>query len=216
MKNVNGGVLVVEVLIVIFFLIPQVDAAETSRGVTSSSSIEISSGSAITSGSGVEITSGSSIITFSVTTEIEQMTDEYISEYATMEQMTDEYTSEQTTMEQMTDEYTSEQTTIEQSTDEHIAEQKTEIYRITGYCGCFECCEKTDCITASGRRAQSGRTIAMDPSVPFGTHVLINGDEYIVEDRGGAIKGNRIDIFFDSHQEGEDWGVQYLPVAILD
>ena len=56
----------------------------------------------------------------------------------------------------------------------------------------------------------------MDPSIPFGTRVLINGDEYIVEDRGGAIKGNRIDIFFDSHQEGDNWGVQYLPVKILD
>ena len=31
--------------------------------------------------------------------------------------------------------------------------------------------------------------------------MIINGHTYTVEDRGGAIKGNKIDIYVDSHQE---------------
>jgi len=34
-----------------------------------------------------------------------------------------------------------------------------------------------------------------------------------VEDRGGAIKGNKIDIYVNSHAEALAWGVRYLPVT---
>jgi len=36
-----------------------------------------------------------------------------------------------------------------------------------------------------------------------------------VLDRGYAIRGNRIDVFFDSHQKARKWGVKYLPVKVL-
>ena len=42
----------------------------------------------------------------------------------------------------------------------------------------------------------------------------INGKEYTVEDRGGAIKGNKIDIYMDSHADALAWGVKYLPVQV--
>ena len=86
----------------------------------------------------------------------------------------------------------------------------------TAYCGCVKCCGKSDCITATGTRATEGRTIAADPRViPYGTHVLIDGHEYIVEDCGGAINGNRIDIYFESHADALQFGVQTVTIEIL-
>ena len=85
-------------------------------------------------------------------------------------------------------------------------------YKITAYCGCAKCCGKTDGITASGTHVTAGRTIAAPPEIPFGTKLMINGHIYTVEDRGGAIKGKRIDIYFASHEEAERFGVQYIEV----
>ena len=85
-------------------------------------------------------------------------------------------------------------------------------YKITAYCGCAKCCGKTDGITASGTHVTAGRTIDAPPEIPFGTKLMINGHIYTVEDRGGAIKGKRIDIYFESHEEAERFGVQYIEV----
>lgn len=63
--------------------------------------------------------------------------------------------------------------------------------------------------------ATAGRTIAADTSqFSFGSKLVINGHTYTVEDRGGAIKGNRIDIFFSSHSKALDWGVRYCDVYV--
>jgi 3D (Asp-Asp-Asp) domain-containing protein len=88
-------------------------------------------------------------------------------------------------------------------------------YKLTAYCACVKCCGKTDGITASGVRATEGVTIAADTTRPFGTKVLIDGHEYTVQDRGGAIKGNRIDIYFDSHQDALEFGVQHKEIFIM-
>ena len=61
--------------------------------------------------------------------------------------------------------------------------------------------------TASGTVVTAGRTIAVDPDViPLGTEVIINGHVYVAEDTGGAIKGNRIDIAVETHQEALNLG----------
>lgn len=86
---------------------------------------------------------------------------------------------------------------------------------ITAYCGCSKCCGKSDGITASGVKAMEGVTIAADKSIPFGTEIVIDGKTYIVQDRGGAIKGNRIDIYFDSHEKALQYGRQTKEVTIL-
>ena len=87
----------------------------------------------------------------------------------------------------------------------------------TAYCGCSYCCGKSDCITASGTRATEGRTIAADISVfPFGTHLRINGVDYIVEDCGGGIHGNRLDIYFESHEDALRFGVQTVTVEVFE
>lgn len=94
--------------------------------------------------------------------------------------------------------------------------QGTTIYKVTAYCACMKCCGKTNGITASGTKATAGRTIATDSRFSFGTKLSINGNIYIVEDRGGAIKGNKIDVYFNTHAEALAWGVKYLPVEVVE
>lgn len=92
----------------------------------------------------------------------------------------------------------------------------TAIYKVTGYCACVKCCGKTNGITASGTKATAGKTVAASAQFSFGTKLLINGTTYTVEDRGGAIKGNKIDVYFNTHAEALQWGVKYLPVQVVN
>lgn len=90
------------------------------------------------------------------------------------------------------------------------------IYKVTAYCACAKCCGWSTGITASGARATANHTIAAPSTFSFGTKVVINGVTYTVEDRGGAIQGNRIDVYMDSHAEALAWGVRYLYVEVLN
>lgn len=75
-------------------------------------------------------------------------------------------------------------------------------YKITGYDICYRCCGKVDGITASGVRATVGRTVAAPSTFPFGTVLFIEGIGYrTVEDRGGSIKGQRLDVLCSNHSE---------------
>lgn len=86
----------------------------------------------------------------------------------------------------------------------------------TAYCACESCCGKSDGITASGVKARANHTIAVDRNVfPLGTRILYNGIEYVAEDTGGAIKGNRIDIYFDSHSEALNWGRRTIEIEVV-
>lgn len=70
-------------------------------------------------------------------------------------------------------------------------------------------------MTATGKTAEVNRTIAVDPRViPLGSTVRINGHDYVAEDVGGAIKGNRIDIYVDHHEMATEMGVDYFNVKI--
>lgn len=88
-------------------------------------------------------------------------------------------------------------------------------YKITAYCSCAKCCGKSTGRTASGTMATAGRTVAAPSNFAFGTKLNIGGHIYTVEDRGGAIKGNKIDIYVSSHSEALQWGVRYLPVSVV-
>ena len=101
---------------------------------------------------------------------------------------------------------------------ETVQQSITELYTITAYCHCAKCCGKSNGITASGVKAVEGVTIAADTKVlPFGTKVYIEGiGERIVQDRGGAIKGNRIDIYFNTHEKALQYGRQTKEVTILN
>jgi 3D (Asp-Asp-Asp) domain-containing protein len=91
---------------------------------------------------------------------------------------------------------------------------------VTHYCSCPICCgeygenrpideEGEEIVyTSTGEVAVAGQTIAVDPEViPYGTEVVIDGQAYVAQDTGGAIKGNRIDVYCNSHEEALERGV---------
>lgn len=89
-------------------------------------------------------------------------------------------------------------------------------FTATGYCPCSQCCGKSNGMTASGNKAKAGVTVAMPSNYSFGTKIEIKGmGTYIVQDRGGAIKGNKIDIFFNTHQEALNFGRKTVYIKIL-
>lgn len=96
---------------------------------------------------------------------------------------------------------------------------KTE-FIATAYCSCEKCCGKWAKYnkTASGTTPKQGRTIAVDKNViPLGTSVYIEGyGEYVAEDTGSGIKGNRIDIYFESHQEALQFGRKKVKLLIQE
>ncbi len=118
-----------------------------------------------------------------------------------------------------------------------VAERDARAYvlEVTGYCHCGPCCgwkrnwrgqpvyaygphkgqRKDVGITASGTRVRPG-TIAADTDIfPFGTVMYVPGYGYgVVEDRGGAIKGHKIDLYFRSHQRALEWGRQRKQVNV--
>ena len=88
-------------------------------------------------------------------------------------------------------------------------------FKLTYYCSCELCCDVETGITATGAPVVEGRTIAVDPSViPYGTQVIIGGHIFTAEDCGGAIKGNRIDVYVNSHQKALGLGVNYADVYL--
>ena len=95
-----------------------------------------------------------------------------------------------------------------------------EVFKATAYCSCIRCCDKDPSdkwygITASGKRAKWG-TIAVDRKViKLGSKLRIDGFPdtiFRAEDVGGAIKGNRIDVWFPSHKEALQFGVRKIIV----
>ena len=115
------------------------------------------------------------------------------------------------------------------------ARSKEYVLEVTGYCSCGECCgyrrnwlgrpvissgpqrgkPKKIGLTASGVRARSG-TIAADTALfPFGTVMYVPGYGYgRVEDRGGAIRGHRIDLYFATHRQAMEWGRKKKRVTV--
>jgi 3D (Asp-Asp-Asp) domain-containing protein len=107
--------------------------------------------------------------------------------------------------------------------------------QVTAYCACQKCCgwkynwlrkkvyaygprkgeEKVVGLTASGNYARHG-TIAADTDIyPMGTIMYIEGYGYgRVEDRGRAIKGHHIDLFFKSHERAMEWGNRIMNVKV--
>ena len=71
-------------------------------------------------------------------------------------------------------------------------------------------------LTATGTRAQPGKTIAVDPRViPLGSKVYIDElGEFVAEDTGGAIRGQRIDLFMENLDYALDWGVRKVRVHV--
>jgi 3D (Asp-Asp-Asp) domain-containing protein len=91
---------------------------------------------------------------------------------------------------------------------------------VTAYCPCTVCCGPgARGITASGRpvSANGGKFVAADPGIPFGTMLVVpgynEGRPVEVLDRGGAIKGDHVDVFFPTHEQAKRWGAKRLVVG---
>ena len=104
----------------------------------------------------------------------------------------------------------------------------------TGYCKCRKCCgweyrwgrpvyssgplkgkRKKVGVTASGSRARRGTIAADTRRYPFGTVMYVPGYGYgRVEDRGGVIAGQHVDLYFSSHREALRWGRQKKSVKV--
>lgn len=82
----------------------------------------------------------------------------------------------------------------------------------TAYCP-EECCNGRGraWTTASGEPMVIGETVAVG-HLPFGTRLLIDGHEYVVEDRG--VHGHHVDILHESHSAARKFGTQHKQVFI--
>jgi 3D (Asp-Asp-Asp) domain-containing protein len=95
---------------------------------------------------------------------------------------------------------------------------------VTAYCSCPKCCgPKARGLTASGRSIayNAGRFVAADTKLfKFGTQLQVpgyaGGEAVEVIDRGSAIKGYHIDLFFPTHDQAKEWGKRYLPVTVVE
>ena len=98
---------------------------------------------------------------------------------------------------------------------EEIVEEENNSYTITMNATAYT---HTGNPTASGVYPQAYHTVSVDPNViPLGTRMYIEGYGYAVaEDTGSAIKGNILDLFFDTEEECVNWGYRSVNVTILD
>ena len=104
------------------------------------------------------------------------------------------------------------------ATDNPEQEEETITVTATAYTAN---CEGGTGVTYTGidlKANPDSKVIAVDPSViPLGTEVYVEGyGNAIAADIGGAIKGNKIDVFIPSESEAEDWGIKTVEVKILD
>ena len=87
----------------------------------------------------------------------------------------------------------------------------------SAYTAAADECDKSDGITASGLKVKENRTIACPKAFPFGLKIKIEGmGTYTCEDRGGAIKGNKIDIYMLTKKEAFKFGRQHLTAEIVE
>jgi 3D (Asp-Asp-Asp) domain-containing protein len=113
--------------------------------------------------------------------------------------------------------------------DETIDQLQTEVDKLTAelnaqtdltltYAGAFSCtaycaeeyahiCGEGHGITSSGAKVQPGVTVAADTSVlPYGTVIYVEGVGLrVVQDTGGAVKGNKLDVAVNTHAEALSW-----------
>ena len=117
-------------------------------------------------------------------------------------------------------------------------QEEVVVMEATGYCACQACCgwkrrygcclfpavyasgpkkgeRKRVGITADGSKAKKGIIAADTRHYPFGTIMHVPGYGWgEVHDKGKAIKGNRIDLFFSSHKKALEWGRRTVKVRV--
>lgn len=91
------------------------------------------------------------------------------------------------------------------------------LMEVTAYTASIEECGKTDGITASGEKVQEHHTLAAGPSIPFGTKIYIPEfmKTFVVEDRGGAITDNHLDIYMERLEDAKKFGRKDIYVFVI-
>lgn len=90
------------------------------------------------------------------------------------------------------------------------------VFRTTAYCPCKRCSGGWGGRTSTGTIASANHTISVDPRViPYGSRIMINGVVYTAEDCGSGVKGNHIDIFFNTHGETQSYGTRNMEVFLV-
>ncbi len=109
---------------------------------------------------------------------------------------------------------------VKNTAPQQTGQWQTVRMRVTAYCACRRCCGKfADGITASGHKIRRGDTFAAaDKRYSFGTEMIVTGynksKPIKVLDRGGAIRGNKLDLFFPTHKKARKWGVKSIDVKV--
>jgi 3D (Asp-Asp-Asp) domain-containing protein len=90
------------------------------------------------------------------------------------------------------------------------------VLNASAYTAAADECGKSDGITASGVKVMENRTLACPPNFPFGTKIQIDGmGTFICEDRGGAIKGNHVDIYMETKAQAFAFGRRNLTAEVV-
>ncbi len=88
-------------------------------------------------------------------------------------------------------------------------------FTTTGYCNCEKCSGGHN-LTYSGTVPQADHTISADlDRLPLNTRVMINGIVYTVEDMGSGVDGNKIDVYYATHEEALAHGLQQAEVFLV-
>lgn len=100
---------------------------------------------------------------------------------------------------------------------------KVSTFNTSAYCSCVSCCGKSNGITSSGAKASAWYTLAAGRCYPIGTVIYIpyfknqpNGGWFVVQDRGGAISSNRIDVYMGSHGQALQFGRRNLTCYVYE
>jgi len=122
---------------------------------------------------------------------------------------------------------------VKTSRGEYIRYSKSKKMTATAYTAGYESTGKNPGdkyygVTSSGKKAKPYHTIAASPDIPIGTKVYIPelvqfwaqrgvsiSGIFTVEDRGGAIKGNKIDIYMEDVSMTRSWGKRSVTVYFI-
>ncbi len=86
----------------------------------------------------------------------------------------------------------------------------------SAYTAAADECGKSDGITASGKKVKANQTIACPKNYAFGTKIHIEGmGTYECQDRGGAIKGNKFDIYMETKDQAFAFGRKNLTAYVV-
>lgn len=99
-------------------------------------------------------------------------------------------------------------TTVKKETENDRKGVSLGIFTTTGYCP-GECCGGSSGMTYSGTIPQASHTLSADLNkFPIGTKLMINDIVYTVEDMGSSVRGDWLDIFYDTHEEAVEHGMK--------